>query len=485
MCDQGMYSTLRGAVTSASCLACPPGTYSAAGSDACNECPTGTFSTSAGMWYCSLCSIGTYSVTYLASSDTCLQCIPGSSSNTVGQTVCALCAAATVSSGQGETAWISCESGTFSLLERGSTACCGSCEAGTYADAYGGYCVGCGAGKHWTGQGAMSSVSCSPCGPNIYSEQSTGSTSCLLACGPATYAVPGFCAGCYAGTYWTGTGATSSVSRSLCGAGMFSSGTGQTVCSLCQAGTYSSALGASTQELCASCGSVSYSTALGASFPPACIACAAAQFVPLNWPSSMSSCSLCAAATYLNSSSHTSCGLCPAGTFSTMAGATSSRRAQPARQVPFRIRGRVIARDVQQEHYNIPANKFADLLQPVCSRDLFKPWKLGQQPVQRAPWAKFLIRGRFIARDVQQGHTYLQIRRPTAACVQQGPIQQLLVAQAAQRALQAPLLMRAEVSCAEFKLLHSMFSRFVFQCSVAQLVQLVCRRDVLVADWLL
>ena len=163
--------------------------------------------------------------------------------------------------------------------------------------------MGCSAGTYWTGQGATSSDNCTLCGPGAYSEQSTGSTSCLSACGPGTYAEPGFCAGCYSGTFWTGTGATSSAKCSRCGAGMFSSGTGQTVCSLCQAGTYS--------------------TALGASSPAVCIACAFDQFVPLNSPSSMSSCGQCAAGTYLNSSSHTSCGLCPAGTFSTMAGNTS------------------------------------------------------------------------------------------------------------------------------------------------------------------
>ena len=108
------------------------------------------------------------------------------------------------------------------------------------------------------------------------------------------------------------------------------------------------------------------------------------------------------------------------GLFRRLLGLHPSRPAQPARQAPFRIRGRVIARDAQQEL------TYQQVLRPTAAcvpQGPIQALKQVQRPVQPAPRAPILIRGRVIARNVLPGHTRLQVCRPTAACVPQGPIQ--------------------------------------------------------------
>jgi hypothetical protein len=80
-CRAGTYSNAVGASDQSTCMQCPSGTYSIAGSFTCSPCPMGSFSSLASK-ACTLCPQGTYS--NITAASTCISCGSGMYTNSSG-----------------------------------------------------------------------------------------------------------------------------------------------------------------------------------------------------------------------------------------------------------------------------------------------------------------------------------------------------------------------------------------------------------------
>jgi hypothetical protein len=124
--------------TDGSCVPCAPGTFAnASGLTACSPCAAGTFEPDAGQSVCSqTCPAGTYSRAGGASNASCVLCPPGSFS-APGQAKCDLCAPGSSASMPGSVSCSACPVGTASSTVGAAIcdACGGSAVAGPYAGA--------------------------------------------------------------------------------------------------------------------------------------------------------------------------------------------------------------------------------------------------------------------------------------------------------------------------------------------------------------
>ena len=271
-CSPGYYS-LRG---SASCTACPIGTYSSSnGATSCMDCPAGTYASSTGTPLCSACPLGYWSgATGALSVGSCNACPIGTFSTISGATAVNNCT--------------SCLAGSYRSTTGGSS--CTACLAGSYGTVVGSNtindCLSCPVGTFTTSTGASS---CTNCGPGTYSN-TTGSTSC---------------AGCPVGTFSSIIGAISPSNCTVCAAGSYRATTGGSSCTQCLPGFYGTATGATSISACLACSPGSYSSSSGAS---TCTQCPAGTFGLLGQLTSP----LCSGRV-----------TCPAGTYA-VAGATSS-----------------------------------------------------------------------------------------------------------------------------------------------------------------
>ena len=198
-CSSGTYTTVQGAISAVSCLACPPGSDSVPGSASVVHCA---------------CNAG-----YLGlNGGVCLQCEPGKYKQDPGEAACLLCP-------------LDVQGRVQSSLS-GSTspsACFFSCPAGSFGPD-GGPCVLCLSGKYKAEPGTLPCVHSCP----LYTESLQGSTSvsdCVCVAGRSK-AVNGSC--------------------TLCIAGKYKIAPGDALCTHCLADQYSGAVGA-TSGVCRSC----------------------------------------------------------------------------------------------------------------------------------------------------------------------------------------------------------------------------------------
>ena len=243
----GTYTSLTTAPSALSCLGCPAGSYSNAGSASCTACAAGTWSSSlAGA--CTQCAAGTFSAaTSQTSAAACAACNPGYSSN-AGASACTLCAPGYygvvsspnfigctpcaqgyISTAAGAASCTACTQGSSSLP---ASTTCSACPKGSYGPSAGSLCVPCAPGSY---QGANGASTCNSCSAGSYCPQ--GAQDSLTVCPAGVYCPGSFAAPqpCPSGTWRSATG------------GILLSD-----CTQCTAGTYSSTVGATSAATCTS-----------------------------------------------------------------------------------------------------------------------------------------------------------------------------------------------------------------------------------------
>ena len=225
LCGRGTYSTSIAAVSDATCLDCPPHSYSGHGSNDINECSCNSGYIGPHGGPCLACPTGTYRD---ATQVECQNCGAGKYSATEGNSA--------------ESGCIPCAAGTFSIVFGANDSdVCQDCGPGKYAESAGNDdesdCIMCGAGKFSNATGADNSTSCQDCDPGKFSaaQGNDAETAC----------VP-----CASGKYSVHPGATEEGACVLCETGKYASTEGNWVCQPCQTGTYSNTTGAIN---CTSC----------------------------------------------------------------------------------------------------------------------------------------------------------------------------------------------------------------------------------------
>ena len=237
-----------------SCALCGAGNYSMQGQSSCTPCSAGFYSSQDGASIWSSCIAGNYNSQPKLFA--CIERRPGSYGSFSSIYYCDECMPGTYSTGSGATSCMSCGPGTrlplyvvnstyctdcnsaYSELPIGSTQCVSECGPGRYAAncaashvvsgavcPFGvGYCAKCSAGTYWTGQGALSALSCEPCGPGTFSSRQ-GQSTCSV-CTEGYYLSQGgasVCVPCWAGSFGTASSAVSQVSCIECEVGTYSS----------------------------------------------------------------------------------------------------------------------------------------------------------------------------------------------------------------------------------------------------------------------
>ncbi|GMH88338.1 hypothetical protein TrST_g13960 [Triparma strigata] len=351
-CNAGQYAS------GSSCLDCPVGKFSSAGSEQCTVCASGKYSASQASSSCYSCPAGKYlSDAAMSSSEhdspnDCSVCGGGKYSS-VGSNACTNCAAGKYNSGDstsaslhdssvdcascvrgkasspGSSSCTICDAGKYSSIEAASS--CTSCprgkslsDAGSTVSAHDSSsdCIICSSGKYSSSSGSSSCISCSD--GKYISDDSTSTAShdssadcSSCAEGKSSSSGASSCSICAAGKYSSSEGSSSCAS---CPAGKFLSDSGLTTsahdsssdCTICAAGKYAEGIGSSS---CVNCDSGKYNsdnsaTASRHDSSADCIDCSAGRFSEAG----SSSCSTCSGGQYLASSSN--CADCAAGKYS-------------------------------------------------------------------------------------------------------------------------------------------------------------------------
>eukprot|EP00960_Hanusia_phi_P041661 755102-Hanusia_phi.AAC.5 len=159
---------------SSACYSCTPGKYSQLGFDACRLCEAGSFGVEFNATTCSPCSAGNFSAALGASSpETCVSCPQGFFSS-AGSSFCSACAIGKFSTQVGAAYCMNCAAGKTSA---GGSTTCTACAVGKYSTGVGGDCSLCGIGKYTTVTGSTSSSQCNTCPVGTYSL--AGSSTCI------------------------------------------------------------------------------------------------------------------------------------------------------------------------------------------------------------------------------------------------------------------------------------------------------------------
>ena len=243
-CNAGTFSSFSG---SSACVACDRGKYAKPCSDITGPCCNATT--------CSPCQQGTYSnITSATSSAACIPCPAGHFATGISLTECRMCKSGTFSTSVGSSSASACKSCPSGKYASDSTIClncppgqyqkntfsksCQTCKAGTFSTQEGmELCTPCKLGFFSNITGATTQAVCTQCSPGSFSNAS-GSSVCIM-CPPGYYSSPrnDNCTGCPLGTFLNKTGASSISQCMQCPWGKFSAFSGAG-CDGCKAGTY-------------------------------------------------------------------------------------------------------------------------------------------------------------------------------------------------------------------------------------------------------
>ena len=274
-----------------SCVMCPAGTYSSAGSTSCSSCAAGTYSGS-GAASCTTCPSNTYSE---AGAGSCSSCPAGMTGGTNCSTTCA--AGTYLKAGEGSCsscpAGKYCVGGTFNYNASSDQGITGNCNTNTYST------------------GGASAATCTACPGSMTSTAgSTAKTSCKITCSAGNHLAKSAsaCSSCPAGKYCAG------------GTYNYSDSAAQGITGNCNANTYST--GGASAATCTACGG-SLTSSAGATAKTQCkITCAAGKYLKAGGTSCIScpAGKYCTGGTQYNynaSSDQGITGNCNAGRFST------------------------------------------------------------------------------------------------------------------------------------------------------------------------
>ena len=378
-CPAGKYSTAVGAISSATCSACPNGTFSsvttggASSSAACSVCLPGSYTTAAGTSSCIACAAGTYSTSSGATAGCTALCPAGFfAAAASGASSCMACAAGTYSTGQGALPQVLPPS-VAAVIAAGGVPDNGMIQTpvlGQYCNQY----YSSSNLLYWT------------TGFNPASPLDPQSDYLMVCYAPLLGQAHPLCPwarnyGCYfvsnsydmntyiQTTYWgcvtgcvsvapcansanallTTVGPISSSSSSMCPVICYIGYTmvngscvcqsppcliqGASPCQGCSAGTYSTALGAVSSAVCTSCPAGTYtSSASAAAALAACNACPSGTFSTAAGATSSATCSLCTAGTFYGGGGvvvvASSCVQCSAGAYASGFGASTCLQCQ-------------------------------------------------------------------------------------------------------------------------------------------------------------
>jgi hypothetical protein len=328
-----------------SCITCPNGAVSVAGSATCIQCPLG--SATFGNVNCSDCLPGTY--TDNIGSITCKMCPAGTANTNTGSTNltnCLLCLPGYTSL-QGSASCSPCPIGTY---ENGNRECM-SCPVGTYNELTGQTeCSRCPAGSANINVNSITALACLKCPPGTFSL--IGAATCLE-CAPGSFTNTSgspICNLAQPGTFIAGNGSTT---EQICPPGSYNELSGVSSCTACPPGSYNSKEGSANASACLPCSFGTFSNTSGSPMcintsvgfyqdtfgqiaglpcPPgtfngfvgavnanACISCLLGKYQPNN---GSENCLKCPLGTYQNIRGQRKCISCPAGKYNTLLEAT-------------------------------------------------------------------------------------------------------------------------------------------------------------------
>jgi hypothetical protein len=142
------------------CSPCPTGTFSTAGSSACYNCPPGTANPLIGQSRCESCALGNYTSDW--GHQECVRCTAGTYADVGYSSTCLSCNPGRASS-EGSSSCSLCNLGTFSVTSE----TCDPCVIGKYVDVPGSSsCWNCASGKF---SNVTGSTICTNCPLNTYS----------------------------------------------------------------------------------------------------------------------------------------------------------------------------------------------------------------------------------------------------------------------------------------------------------------------------
>ena len=278
-------------------VACPPGSWSAAGASACTACVLGTYASDYFRTTCfscvaplSTCLIGSASCDATcttcvagkfgplgsgcgpcaAGGTTCEACQAGKYAPTTSATVCLTCATGTTCAAGQSACGFGCNNAGYTGADSLCTGC-PACAAGKFKATRGTMgCTDCAGGKYLTITGGSACVSCPASTPSSQGGSSSAAA-CARHCPAGTWGTwdgIGACTACptgkssphgissVTGCTWlcpAGQSGENGVECTLCGAGKFKSSDGSQPCTLCFGGSYSATVGAVSYATCLAC----------------------------------------------------------------------------------------------------------------------------------------------------------------------------------------------------------------------------------------
>eukprot|EP00817_Percolomonadidae_sp_ATCC50343_P003356 CAMPEP_0117419634 /NCGR_PEP_ID=MMETSP0758-20121206/1153_1 /TAXON_ID=63605 /ORGANISM="Percolomonas cosmopolitus, Strain AE-1 (ATCC 50343)" /LENGTH=2167 /DNA_ID=CAMNT_0005200809 /DNA_START=260 /DNA_END=6763 /DNA_ORIENTATION=- len=263
---------------------------------------------------CSICPIGTYSMTNNDFSETsCEQCPVATYNPTPGKATfssCLDCPVGMITNGPGKSSLTDCEpcpQGTYATVDTlYNIGVCKLCPKGTFSDA----------------NAAASSETCKPCAVGTWNDQEGSiSVDACIACLPGTYSTNSqatsisTCLECPVGTYSKQVGATSQSFCVDCPMGTYTNTTGTTTCASCPLGTVTASTGSTTINDCLPCSPGSFANHGVQRTSPTCETCPLGTYAPNSQTPECTSCPS-GSITFNNGSTDISdCSPCPKGSY--------------------------------------------------------------------------------------------------------------------------------------------------------------------------
>eukprot|EP00946_MAST-07B_sp_MAST-7B-sp1_P003800 g3800.t1 len=223
--------------TTTVCKDCSDGTYSLPGAAACLSCPPGMYGRNATgqpnlTAACQNCTAGFYSSARASTfQDGCTPCSPGRFSKALAANASSACAKCDIG-------MVSESSGAFKCLD---------CKIGKWTDTKGSAkCASCAAGQY----GKVRGEKCALCREGRYRASSDPVTDACRQCplGETTLQGEATCRKCEVGMFGDLPGHCT-----LCKAGQYNDGKGETECKMCPADTWGAVLGATSNADCFAC----------------------------------------------------------------------------------------------------------------------------------------------------------------------------------------------------------------------------------------
>lgn len=303
-------------------IQCPIGRYSdATAMTACLNCTAGTIAPSEGTSSCMTCANATYA-DQLTAASTCIDC-PGGRYSYAGSTNCTACNTGEVLDSQETYSCSRCPAGRFvNQSDPVLYNTCQTCTNNTISPVGSSNCTFCAQGRVH-----LDHIRCSACPKGYYAGTGLFAEQCLI-CPVGYYSAGNLFGSCVAASPGFHVPVEGADSPTACGLGNITSSSGQSRCQTCPTGT--AAIGGT---VCGQCIAGYASDSTGASCSPCsrgtyaisgsaiCTECSPGYVQPND---AQTTCMACSAGYSQEDFGRTSCTICAAGTYSLVGNATCS-----------------------------------------------------------------------------------------------------------------------------------------------------------------